>query len=49
MMLCKTNNRSKGHKKDGSDKTHMQTDVVEKIQNYFKNQPIQRAWLFGSF
>jgi len=27
----------------------MQTDVVEKIQNYFKNQPIQRAWLFGSF
>lgn len=32
------------------DKTEMETkEVQEIVANYFKNQPVLKAWLFGSF
>ncbi len=27
----------------------MAQDFIEKIQNYFKDQPVVKAWLFGSY
>lgn len=27
----------------------MNTNVVENIRNFFKTQPVEKAWLFGSY
>lgn len=27
----------------------MDTNTIDKIRNYFKSQPVEKAWLFGSF
>lgn len=27
----------------------MDTDTIDIIRNYFKSQPVEKAWLFGSF
>ena len=33
-----------------NDKTTMETkEVQEIVANYFKNQPVLKAWLFGSY
>ena len=29
--------------------TRTQTDIIPKIQQYLATQPVERAWLFGSF
>ena len=29
--------------------TRTRTDIIPKIQQYLATQPVERAWLFGSF
>lgn len=31
------------------NKKIMNTSIIEPIRDYFKTQPVKRAWLFGSF